>query len=411
MTSLDPIDNTIISSLSFFRDIDPAYISPILKKCEIRSIKQGEIVLNPGIKNSNLYWLLSGGMRVYLSPNISSSSSIDRQLGFDITPGESFGEMSIIDDSPVSACVVAIEDSYLLAMPEQVFWEQLVYLPGIVKNLLKGLSHRLRQRDELSRKNLEQQLRFEYLEKDLSAARQIQANILPHDNPLFPNHLQADVFALIQPAKEVGGDFFDAFPLDEKNICIAVGDVSGKGIAAALFMIRVITLLRISMSTITPLGLIVHSINLHLCEGNDNCMFATMFVGILDVTSGELTYVSGGHNWPFICRHSGSFDLLAPRQGVLLGIDELARYDSSSLVLQSGDTLVLYTDGVTEAENENGDFFTSERAIQLLNDHKNAISSKEIASNLYESVAQFSRSVPQSDDITILVLRYQESAI
>jgi CRP-like cAMP-binding protein len=158
MASFNQHDYNIIASFPLFRDIDPHLVIPLLKKCEIKSLNKGEIILKIGDKNNHLYWLLSGSLKVYLS--IPESSRIDQKIGFTIAPGESFGEMSIVDNSPVSACVAATKDCYFLAMHEQVFWEQLICLPGIVKNLMQVLSNRLRQRDEISRKNLEQQLKF-----------------------------------------------------------------------------------------------------------------------------------------------------------------------------------------------------------------------------------------------------------
>jgi sigma-B regulation protein RsbU (phosphoserine phosphatase) len=291
-------------------------------------------------------------------------------------------------------------------MPEQVFWEEFVYLPGVVKNFLQGLSLRLRQRDEITLKNREQQLKFEYLQRDLVAASKIQTNILPHQNPLFPDHPQVDVFAILEPAREVGGDFFDAFPLDDNHICIAIGDVSGKGIPAALFMIRVVTLLRLSITRTIPLATIVESINYHLCEGNEDCMFVTLFIGIVDVISGKLTYVNGGHNWPFLSQGNNSFEIVRVTGGILLGIDEEAQYSSAELRLEPNNTLVLYTDGVTEAEDSQGEFFSLARTGAVLDAIKKNATAREIALNLQEAVFSFSNPALRSDDITILVLRF-----
>lgn len=398
------LDCNAIATYALFKGVEPNLIRPLLAQCQLRSLKEGETLLTPGEENHYLYLLLSGHLQVYLTD--SSNSTTYRPMGFTIYPGESIGEMSIIENKPVSACVAAKEDCRLLVMHEQVVWEKFICIPGVVKNLLQELSMRTRKRDEIALKNLEQHLKFEYLEKELAAASKLQSNILPHKNPLFPNHPQADVFAAITPAKEVGGDFFDAFPLDKKHVCIAIGDVSGKGIPAALFMIRVITLLRISLSRINSLGSIMESINCHLCEGNDDCMFVTMFVGIFDVTSGKLTYVNGGHNLPFLSSHNCPFKLLEVPGGMLLGISEKAQYEAAELVLQPDDTLVLYTDGVTEAEDGEGNFFSSERACQVLNTVNEQATPMEIVAVLQEAVLEFSTSVPQSDDVTILVLRY-----
>lgn len=404
LISAESLDCQIISKFELFLGVEPELIRLLLSKCQLRTLTVGEMLMSPGEENRYLYLLLSGYLRVYLTD--SGDAKFNREMGFKIVPGEYIGEMSIIENKPVSAYVVAAEDCQLLAIHEQVFWGELFCLPGVLKNLLQGLSNRMRKRDEMTLKNLQKHLEFEHLQKELAAASKIQTNILPHDMLLFPNHPQADVAAAITPAKEVGGDFFDAFALDEKHICIAVGDVSGKGIPAALFMIRVITLLRISISRINPLGTIVESINRHLCENNDDCMFVTMFVGIFDVTSGKLTYVNGGHNKPFFARKEHDFELLNVPKGMLLGIYEDAEYTAAELKLQMGDTLVLYTDGVTEAEDKERCFFSTEKTGEILNTLKQQITAQEVVNSLQKAVFDFAHSVPQSDDITILVLRY-----
>jgi sigma-B regulation protein RsbU (phosphoserine phosphatase) len=397
-----------IATYPLFRELPLKKLDELLKRCQSRLLKAGEILLTPGAENHHLYWLLSGQLQVYLSEN-QEFKNVPRQ-GFPILPGESIGEMSIIDSQPVSALVIAEEDCQLLVMSEQIFWEEFVYLPQVIKIFLQGLSFRLRQRDEITLKNLEQQLKFEYLQKELAAASKIQTNILPHQNPLFPDHPQVDVFATLEPATEVGGDFFDAFPLDETHICIAIGDVSGKGIPAALFMIRVVTLLRLSISQNSPLATIIESLNRHLCEGNEDCMFVTLFVGIFDVISGKLTYVNGGHNWPFFARNNENFQIIKVTGGMLLGISPDACYTSSELTLEQDDTLVLYTDGVTEAEDSQGEFFSLARTGQVLDSLSRNANAREIALGLQEAVFSFSNPARRSDDTTILVLRFRAIA-
>jgi serine phosphatase RsbU (regulator of sigma subunit) len=254
-----------------------------------------------------------------------------------------------------------------------------------------------------------QQVLYEQLLKELEAAQKIQANILPQERPLLPDHPQAEVAAIMIPAKEVGGDFFDAFALDSEHVCIAIGDVSGKGIPAALFMVRVITLLRMSLSKADQFESMLPTVNQLLCSGNDDCMFVTMFVGLFNVTSGKLTYVNGGHNAPFFARKGRPFELLQMPKGILLGINEDARYEVAELILQPGDRLVLYTDGVTEAENTQGDFFSEHRTAAVLNTlsaDSADIDAAAVVNTVQESVFTFSAQAPQSDDLTLLVLRH-----
>lgn len=394
----DSSDYASLANHELFRDIPLNLVAPVLAECPVQYLQQDEILISPGEENHHLYLLVSGRLQVYLN-------TIDSQISFPIDPGECIGEMSIIESRLTSAFVVAEEASSLVVLPEDLFWEKIVRLPGAVRNLLRMLSQRMRKHNEVTRQTLEQQLRYEHLQKELEAAGKIQANILPQDIPLFPNHPQIDVCALIEPAKEVGGDFFDAFAVDHRHIYIAVGDVSGKGMPAALFMVRVMTLLRMSLSKQSNFGSLLSVVNRILCENNDDCMFVTLFVGLLDVTTGKLIYMNGGHNPPFLSSNGKLFKLLQLPKGIVLGISEHAHYEVAELTMQPGDTLVLYTDGVTEAGNAQQEFFSVERTRDIL-----AGSAGEdittIVKTLQDAVAQFSKGLPQADDITILTLRY-----
>ncbi len=400
-TSFNP---QILANYELLKGVAPKLIQSLLKKCQIKTLEKGEILITVGEENHYFWILLSGELRVYLTEIGNEVMNIE--MGFPIFPGESIGEMSIIENEPVSANVIAIEKSQLLMMSETVFWQDLILIPGVSKNLLQGLSNRMRKRDEIALNNIKKQLELQQIQKDIQAASQIQANILPDGNHLAPNYPQIDVAATLVPARDVGGDFYDVFPIDQNHLCIAVGDVSGKGIPAALFMIRVITLLRISMSRIEPLTTIVESINHHLCTNNDNCMFVTMFVGIINVTSGKFIYVNGGHNCPFFAPSNQPFDFLKVPKGTLLGIDNRITYNMAEFVFQPGDTLVLYTDGVTEAEDQNGGFFSNEKTRDVLNQLRNEKSSQTIVSQLKNEVFEFSHNQIQSDEITNLLLRY-----
>ncbi len=402
VTAKNPLPNSEMSKHSLFNGIPYHLLEPILSQCVVQHLQSGEILISPGQENHNLYLLVSGRLQVYLD-------AADSQISFPIARGECIGEMSLIEEQRTSAYVIAEEDSSLMVMSEKIFWDQLIHIPRAVKNLLRMLTNRMRKDNEIIQKSLEQRLRYEHLQKELEAAGNIQANILPQRIPLFPNHRQVDVAAIIEPAKEVGGDFFDAFTLDKQHICIAVGDVSGKGMPAALFMVRVITLLRMSLSKDTEFESVLPAINRMLCQNNDECMFVTLFVGLFNVESGRLTYMNGGHNPPLISSKGGAFTLLDVPQGILLGVAEEAHYDVDELIFQPGDTLVLYTDGVTEAENSQKEFFSIERACQVLSAADKDDDVTAVVKTLGDAVTQFSKGVPQSDDITVLALRYREA--
>lgn len=389
-----------ISQYNLFDKIPYPLLEPVLAECSLQQLRKGDILISPGQENHSLYLLVSGQLQVYLDKTGS-------RFSFPIAPGECIGEMSLIEERRTSAFVIAEEDSSLIVVPEDIFWNKFIHLPNAVRNLLRVLTNRTRKDNEVIRQSLEQQLRYEHLQKELKAAGSIQAAILPQETPLLPDHPQVDICAMIEPAKEVGGDFFDVLALDKNRIYLAIGDVSGKGMPAALFMVRAMTLLRMSLSKDTPFESMLPTVNRLLCENNDESMFVTMFAGLFDVTSGTLTYMNAGHNPPFFSSKGSPFDLMDLPKGMVLGINEAAHYEVARRTLQPGDRLVLYTDGVTEAQNPRHEFYSVSRACDTLQEASAGDDIIMAVKALSASVSHFSKGVPQSDDITILALRYR----
>ncbi|MFH1060784.1 MAG: SpoIIE family protein phosphatase [Pseudomonadota bacterium] len=382
---------------SLFAEVPRDEVEKLVAGMEVRCLAVGEVLIRPAEENHSLYLLLSGQMSVHL--DAPDAASI-----FTIEPGECAGEMSIIEKTLTSAWVKGSKPGALLVVPEDYFWERYISVPGAIKNLLRVLVRRMRKTNEAILKALEERLRYEHLQKELDDAGHIQANILPQQNPLFPNHPQVDVAAFMQPAKQVGGDFYDAIPLDRDRIAIAIGDISGKGMPAALLMVRMLTALRLNLIA-TEMAAVMPTVNRMACENNEEMMFATIFFAVLNVRTGRLQYVNAGHNPPFIARRGAAFDFLPMSRGVLAGISEDARYTVDELRLAPGDALVLYTDGVTEAEDVNGEFFQEEKALAVLNRALPG-DAHGLVANLKDAIAEFVAGNQPSDDITILALRY-----
>lgn len=244
----------------------------------------------------------------------------------------------------------------------------------------------------------------ERINAELSLASDIQLNMLPSIFPAFPDHDEFDVYATMTPAKEVGGDFYDFFLIDEKHIAIVIADVSGKGVPAALFMVIAKTLIK----NHTQLGLPVHevfsSVNKLLCEGNDADLFVTAWLGILDLTSGCMTFVNAGHNPPLLCQNGLFQYLKAPAGFVLAGIDTF-QYKQNEITLTPGDRIFLYTDGVTEATDLEQELYGEERLINFMNQHT-ADSAKDVLHELKADIYEFVGEAPQFDDITMLMFDY-----
>ncbi len=242
------------------------------------------------------------------------------------------------------------------------------------------------------------------IQQDLVVARNIQQSILPKVFPPFPERNEFDIYAGMTPAKEVGGDFYDFFLIDKERLGLVIGDVSGKGIPAAIFMAVSRTLLKATaMKGLLPSECLAYVNNL-LCLESTAAMFVTIFYGIFNTTTGELEYSNGGHNPPYIMKANGKVQPLEMAGGIALGVMEEMSYVVDRIELQPGDGIFLYTDGVTEAFNAGGVMYTNQRLEQLLTG-QNSQSIKAIVQQVFQDVSDFSTGMEQSDDITILSMR------
>ncbi len=243
------------------------------------------------------------------------------------------------------------------------------------------------------------------IESELKIARQIQMSILPKIFPPFPDRKDVDIYAVISPAKEVGGDFYDFFQIDATRICFVIGDVSGKGVPASLFMAVTKTLVKARATTGSTPGQVLTRVNQELSEGNDENMFVTIFIAILDLSTGELSYANGGHNPPLLVLKEGEVTFIKGADNPVVGVIEGVNYTTKSVLLQTGDWLCMYTDGVTEAMDETGQFFGEKRMVEHIMGLKKG-SLKEKIQSLKEEVERFAEGVPQADDITIMAVQF-----
>ncbi len=229
--------------------------------------------------------------------------------------------------------------------------------------------------------------------------------ILPKVFPPFPNRTEFDIYAVLEPAKEVGGDLYDFFFLDNDNLCIAVGDVSGKGVPASLFMAITMTLIKAKATKGLPIGEILSMVNNNLSQDNPSLMFVTLFFSIFNISTGEIEYCNGGHNPPYLIRSGGEVKPLETTNGIALGVMEDFSYQSKKIVLEKGDMVFLFTDGVTEAMNEKDELFSEERLEREIARLKEK-PLKEMTSGMMEEIKNFCQDAPQTDDITMMILKY-----
>ena len=278
--------------------------------------------------------------------------------------------------------------------------------PTLLRARVGASLEKKRLRDAV-RRNLQR------LEQELDAARALQLAMLPNQFPTCSPSQPVAVHAVMQPAREVGGDLYDCFYAGERTFCFLVGDVSGKGASAAMFMARARSLVRMTVSLwrewrsddIDP-GALVAAVNRELCQNNDDRMFVTMFFGLIDTQTGMVQFVNAGHPPPHLLSAGGKTTQIEAKPGMPLGVRHNAQYQTRTLALKPGDALFVCSDGVFEALNDQGDLFSIERLSRLLG-QASASEPLEMVRVIREAVEAFTGSAPRTDDVTALALRWQ----
>ena len=244
---------------------------------------------------------------------------------------------------------------------------------------------------------------------ELDVARHIQASMLPCIFPAFPERHEFDIYASMTPAKEVGGDFYDFFLVDDDHLAMVMADVSGKGVPAALFMMISKTLLKSAVQSGLSPGAVLEKVNNQLCENNDAEMFVTVWLGILEISTGKMKCANAGHEYPAIMRRDGAFQLFKDKHGLVLAGMEGARYREYALELNEGDRLFVYTDGVPEATNAETVLYGTDRMLRALNEAKGS-SCRGLLEALHRDVDAFVGAADQFDDITMLCIERRTAA-
>ena len=269
-------------------------------------------------------------------------------------------------------------------------------------------------RDISERKEMENKLAEAYqtikeqkdrMEKELNVGREIQMSMLPLIFPAFPARKELDVYAVLESAREVGGDFYDFFFLDDGRFCFVIGDVSGKGVPSALFMAVTKTLIKSRASDDSSTASIITHVNEELSRDNKAYMFVTVFMSILNTVTGEMQYTNAGHNPPYILRKDGSVEVLNQRHGPVVGAVKGLAYKEDTIRLLPGDMAYLYTDGVTEAKDHNNSLFTEKRLEKVLSSRRYA-STEDLVKATVEETKKFEQGVEQADDITVMAVEY-----
>jgi len=265
----------------------------------------------------------------------------------------------------------------------------------MTSDLKKSIDENVREREEKNRINTE-----------LSIAREIQLSLLKNNFMEFQARDEFDIFADMAAAKEVGGDLYDFFFIDNDNLAVVIADVSGKGIPASLFMVRTKTLINNISYDKTPKE-VIEAVNNRLCMNNDACIFVTAIFGVYNIKTGKFTFVNAGHNPPLLKKKDGLFEYIKTKPQFVLAVMKDTKYKEEEIIFEKGDTLYFYTDGVTEAMNADKELFGEDRLKEALNKYRFSYPNDLIYS-IKDEVDNFTKGTEQSDDIAMLALRVNE---
>lgn len=241
---------------------------------------------------------------------------------------------------------------------------------------------------------------------ELSLAKRIQASMMPHVFPPFPDRSEFDIYAMMDPAKGVGGDFFDFFLIDEDHLCLVIADVSGKGIPAALFMMASKIILQSCAMLGSSAAEILTKTNEAICSNNVEQMFITVWLGILEISTGKLTAANAGHEYPILKKPDGTFEVLKDKHGFVIGGMEDIQYKEYEVQLQPGSKLFVYTDGAPEATDCDNCMFGIERMLETLNEDPDACP-EQILKNMQDEIDRFVKDAEKFDDLTMLCMEYK----
>ena len=308
-------------------------------------------------------------------------------------------------------CFVFLGHYVLTVVPESEFYwtsRKITILSAVILLVVFGIFCRAIGKIETANRNRElaRQCKLETERREMNMAKSIQTNVLPCLFPPYPDMAdRIDIFARMRTAREVGGDFYDFYFVGPGKMAFVVADVSGKGIPAAMFMMRAKTTLQTLLKGGGDIAAIMKEVNSRLCQGNEANMFVTAWVGIVDLSNGKIEYVNAGHNPPIVRRFDGTFDYLREKHGPPLAAMDGVSYRKGLIDLSLGEGVFLYTDGVTEATNPAVALYGEDRLIEELRTAKTNRSSQELCIDLFRDLDKFADGAEQADDITMLAFK------
>lgn len=381
-----------ISTIQEFFKIDPngelkEGTRILLEAMEEVQIHKGEDVVTIGADcEDGMYIILSGTTEV-----LDGKGNLINTLSV----GDFIGELGLINDDKRGATVRAASE---------------VVCANISKSLFEEIASRNRKiygtfMNMLYTKTTKLVTEQERIKSELAVATKIQAECLENDFTEFNRHQDIKLKAAMRPAKEVGGDFYDMFMIDEDHMCFLIADVSGKGVPAALFMTMAKTHIKNYASLNLPLAEVAERANNQLCYKNETGMFVTAFICVLDLRTDDVTFINAGHNRPFVIDEEGKFSMIPAKVNLALGMMEGIPYREQHFKLAKGNCIYMYTDGVTEALNPEQEFFGDAHLAEVLNKHMEQAGDVDVfIESMYREVDDFANGEMQADDITMVFL-------
>ena len=401
----EPVSTATVRQCPLLAALREAQIEMVAAHAEIRAWRDGDVILRPGEPNRHVAVVLEGALGIHLDATGNDEPLV-------IPVGECVGEMSVVDARPVSALVVARGDCRLLAIDAEAFLEHVLPLPSVARRLMATLAARMRSANARVVARIRETAELERVRRELAFASQLQTAMLPHRSPLFPDHPAIDCAGRQVSAREVGGDLFDAFFVDPDRLFLVIGDVCDKGIPAALYMVRTLTLLRAEVQAMAAagtavrgdlLGLAVARVNETLFEGHHGGMFVSLWCGLLELSTGTLSHLNAGHLPPVILRGDAPATWLAAERNPIVGVVPERTFVASETHLLPGEALLLYTDGVTEAESQEGEQFGETRLLEVAESRRGA-PSEVMLDHVLAAATAFAGDTAQRDDVTVLCL-------
>lgn len=403
----------LLARIPLFADLPTEELDRLVAALDVRDLGPSELLFREGDPGEHLYVVVEGELEVLMGVEEGEELLLNT-----LRDGEYLGEMALMTGEVRSASVRAKQPSTLLSMSRAQFMDLVRRHPVLATAMVRVLSQRLDATNtatyrDLTEKNRQLQQAYdelkaaqaqliekERLERELQVAADIQLSILPDE---LPEVAEYGFGARILPARQVGGDFYDVFRIDDNKIGILIGDVADKGVPSALFMARAHALIMAEADTGITAGEVMELVNGHITRLQKSTQFVTVLYGILDLKTRDFSYARAGHEPPLIMSPDGRVERLPYGPGMSLGLWETITLDNRSITLSEGSTLLLYTDGMTDCRNPAGEAFGLERIKETLGKlaHQSA---QQVCDHLLETLKAYQDGAKQDDDVTLVAV-------